>query len=466
MAQNSIHASVHGYSRDRRPKTKPLTVATAAANTAANNGTIGYAPQSARSQLLAGLRTTPRHQQQQQQPQPPQTAPMAYGSSANPAAEFYAAMAAAQKSHYYQMQMQQQMQNGMMSSEYENPEMDAEYAAQIQATEAFLLQRQQLLQNQLMQLTAQQFGGLSLGGHQPQVSPAAVAAAAAAAQQQYTAQTSLYAQQLQSGVSPIPQEVPGQPGLYLVYNPLTGQHTYAYDTSLQQQLGTSLPPNAIPLGPGASSAQSPPLTAHIMVSPTLEAASISLSGGAGKRESSVKSQGASSRHVSPPSGGRNSQKSSSRPSQSSTRESSPPSRLQKYNSATPQKLPNSKNGASDAKGKFMTPFRQPYTPPPIAEIREAPDSSVEGCKNFASMRRGEALKRVVSAGINRRNALQTVPTVSTPTVTVADYGFGHDSDSDSTASSTLQAGKFAAFGALGSFTNPTSMVLVPGTQVP
>lgn len=246
---------------------------------------------------------------------------------------------------------------------------------------------------------------------------------------------------------------------------MTGQHTYAYDPTVHQQVGATLPPNAIPLGVVSTSAQNSQVGSD-MASPQIDASSYSNSG-SGRGHSPSKNAGtSSSRQVSPPNGNRPSLKTSSRPSQTSTREVSPPARLNRMSTANSAKSSKSAP-ATDTKGKFLVPFRQPYNPPPIADIRAAPDATVEACKNFSSMRRGEVLKRLVSVGINRRTAGQSgTPTVSTPTVTVADYGFGADSDSDSTVSGGLRSLKTGNFGPLGSFTNPASMVLVPGSQFP
>lgn len=48
-----------------------------------------------------------------------------------------------------------------------------------------------------------------------------------------TPQLNLYQQQLMNGTAPIPVEVPGQPGVYVVYNPLTASYTTMIDSASQ-----------------------------------------------------------------------------------------------------------------------------------------------------------------------------------------------------------------------------------------
>ncbi|KAH1291234.1 hypothetical protein KXX11_000203, partial [Aspergillus fumigatus] len=100
--------------------------------------------------------------------------------------------------------------------------MDETLYAELMSTNLFLAAQQQRLQQQLISVTAaaQQFQGLNLGasmGQAPEMPSLSVPA------------MGFYQQQLQQGVQPVVQPVPGQPGLFSVYNPLTGQHNYVYD---------------------------------------------------------------------------------------------------------------------------------------------------------------------------------------------------------------------------------------------
>jgi len=58
------------------------------------------------------------------------------------------------------------------------------------------------------------------------------------------------------------------------------------------------------------------------------------------------------------------------------------------------------------------PMRQPRGPPSIEELKAKPTSKDEGSKNFATRQRRRAISRLVSAGIERRSARSTSGTVS------------------------------------------------------
>jgi hypothetical protein len=88
-----------------------------------------------------------------------------------------------------------------------------------------LNQRAQLLQYQMSMF------GLNIRQHQ-QAYPYP--------QSPITPQMSLYQQQLANGTAPIPVEVPGQPGVYVVYNPLTASYSTTVDPT--SQLANSPPP--------------------------------------------------------------------------------------------------------------------------------------------------------------------------------------------------------------------------------
>merc|ERR1711939_1168865 len=50
---------------------------------------------------------------------------------------------------------------------------------------------------------------------------------------------SMYNQQFQQGLQPVVQPVPGSPGVFAVYNPMTGQSSFVLDNSAQQQQESS-----------------------------------------------------------------------------------------------------------------------------------------------------------------------------------------------------------------------------------
>ncbi|KAL2357150.1 hypothetical protein BJ546DRAFT_947466 [Cryomyces antarcticus] len=125
---------------------------------------------------------------------------------------------------------------------------DDQMSQQLRMAEMYLAQRQQHLQQQLMELqlaaAANQLQGLNLSSNQYQQYP----------NTPMSPEMGVYNQQLQNGMSPVTQEVPGQPGLYLVYNPMTGQHSYAVDPSVQQRARVASSP---PLPASGFKASSP-----------------------------------------------------------------------------------------------------------------------------------------------------------------------------------------------------------------
>ncbi|KAJ5155079.1 uncharacterized protein N7500_010518 [Penicillium coprophilum] len=139
---------------------------------------------------------------------------------------------------------------------------DENMYAELMSTNLFLAAQQQRLQQQLISVTAaaQQFQGLNLGMSLPR-------------QQQMPSLSipgmGFYQQQLQQGVQPIVQPVPGQPGMFCVYNPLTGQQSYIMDNNSQEDhqqhfyqdnqshIGQQVPQFRAEISPPADSMQSP-----------------------------------------------------------------------------------------------------------------------------------------------------------------------------------------------------------------
>jgi hypothetical protein len=381
-------------------------------------------PRTSRSHLLAGLRTAPKTPTSAQ---PPASAPYSQGQH-NLEANVNAANGANNNrmprqyngaSHgvpqtaigsgfrgVNQFQQQQQQQqpdyyNQVLappSFEFDDGEMDPNVAAQLLATEMYLAQRQQQLQQQLLALTTQQFGSMNMsGGQQYPNTP-------------YTPQMNAYGQQF--GNTAAIQET-NQPGVYLVFNQMTGQYQYVVDPSYQHDNGAAQALNAM----SGLSHSPPPPTPRFAPSPP-------------KVDTPVL-------HVSPPN--------ESNPSPWATRSSSPP----KKSNTPPQDVvplpPPSANAfrrghkknpstlAVDAKtdaaegprsalarsagfpatpmtGTFGPgqaragehPVRQPRNPPSIEELKERPTTKHEGSKNFATRQRRQAVGSLVRAGIGRR----------------------------------------------------------------
>ncbi|KAF1835546.1 hypothetical protein BDW02DRAFT_495559 [Decorospora gaudefroyi] len=367
-------------------------------------------PRTSRSHLLAGLRTAPKTPTSAQ---PPASAPYsqrqhnipANNSSRLPRQGFKGANQQVPQTaigssfsgvnQFNQQQQQPDYYNQVLappSLEFDDAEMDPNVAAQLLATEMYLAQRQQQLQQQLLALTTQQFGNMNMGGGMRQ--------------QQYAPQVNAYGQQF--GNTAAIQET-NQPGVYLVFNQMTGQYQYVVDPSFQQndmQAQAAM----------ANLSQSPPPpTPGFTASPP-------------KVDTPVL-------HVSPPNEGN--------PSPWATRSSSPP----KKSNTPPQNVvplpPPSANAfrrghkknlsslAVDGKAEEgprsafvrpvgfpstpMTgtfgpgqaragehPVRQPRNPPSIEELKERPTTKHEGSKNFATRQRRQAVGNLVRAGIGRR----------------------------------------------------------------
>ena len=268
-------------------------------------------------------------------------------------------------------------------------QMDAELYNELVATNAYLAEQQRALQQQLLNVTvaAQQLSGLNLG-----VTPLQT--------NQYQNATALpmglYNQQLQQGMQPIVQAVPNSPGLYSVYNPLTGQSSFFMDNS-QLQSVTSSPPSSV-----QSPVQSPPPPFQRQFS--------------GSRDGAPKTM---DRSVSPPK--------SNNTSPQDVKPLPPPSatafRLGHRKQAssinnvktvgdwtrpTPQTASFPKTpmtgGFGPGHGRAGEhPTRQPRGPPQIQELEEKPTANHEGSKNFATRQRRRAIHDLVKAGRERQS---------------------------------------------------------------
>ncbi|KAF1823441.1 uncharacterized protein K489DRAFT_336914 [Dissoconium aciculare CBS 342.82] len=107
-------------------------------------------------------------------------------------------------------------------------EMDPNVLQQMQLTSMFLAQRQQQLQQQLATLTATA-QGLNLNTNMQHM-PYQQGPMSPQVGQPYYGQQQMQQPQMQA-----PMEVPGQPGVYLVYNPAIQGYTYVVGQSLQEQ---------------------------------------------------------------------------------------------------------------------------------------------------------------------------------------------------------------------------------------
>jgi hypothetical protein len=401
-------------------------------------------PRTSRSYLLAGLRTAPKT------PSVPNSAPYhqtqhgngmeqsRYAQQQNNNGGYYAnngvPHTATGSSFPTQYQAGQQFYHlpeqvlAPPNLDFADAEEDPQMLAQLQATKSMLALRQQMLQQHLANLTAQQFAMMNLNQAQMYGSP----------QTPSTPQL-LYAQQQQqllASVQPIVNEVPGQPGIYTVYNPLTGQTTLAQDPSHHQQ------------APQLSHSPPPPTPGFRMDTP-------------GRRVSpqhEIQSPfGNASRSISPP------KKASSPPTIEHVEPLPPPSanafRRGHHKKVSSLSLSNGPvlDGPKSAfiprthaipptpmTGTFGPgqaragehPIRQPRGPPAMEELKAKPTAKHEGSLNFAARRRRQALSNLMRAGLERRTSSRPGSGGSTGSMTPVSeseltFSVPSDNDSDS-----------------------------------
>ncbi|GLI77267.1 hypothetical protein PoHVEF18_005555 [Penicillium ochrochloron] len=411
-------------------------------------------PRTSRSHLLAGLRTAPRsatipsqHQQHQHQQQRGGMESSRYGGYTSRGNDRVpqTATGAGFPQHAY-------AQNHGMNAHHARPMytmpeqvlapptldvggdngIDENLYAELMSTNLFLAAQQQRLQQQLINVTAaaQQFQGLSLGGMSlPQQQPMSALSMGAS--------MGFYQQQLQQGVQPIVQPVPGQPGWFSVYNPLTGQQSYIMDNSFQDDsLSHGYAENY------SSGQQVPQFRAEI--SPPAE---------------SVMSPVQTSQPVSPPSG------TPSPPTESSAfRRNNRKGALFNPTLKTNIDTVKANIGAgprsavlppTPATGTFGPgqaragehPIRQPRGPPSLEDLVAKPTSKHEGSKNFATRQRRRAVHNLVRAGIERRGDTRSFGYSSGGTNTPASEKEFTFSDGDD---ATVRSGSLSSKPSLGS----------------
>jgi hypothetical protein len=439
-------------------------------------------PRTSRSHLLAGLRTAPKTPSSAQ---PPASAPYHQAQhnvgmnqsryarqSVNgmnqgiPQTAIGSGFGGAVHNQLGQQQMLYAAPDQILappSIQYEDAELDPNIAAQLLATELYLAQRQQQLQQQLLNLTAQQFGGMNLNGGMRQSQQYQSS--------QFPPQMNAYGQQFQQNTQV--QET-GQPGVYLAYNQLTGQYNYVVDQNfrqvqqqnlndIQQQLVDSNLSHSPP-PPTPRFANSPPKSATptVQVSPPNE----------------VNPSPWGSRSASPP------KKSTTPPQDFAPLPPSSANAFRRGHKKTVSSL--ALDGKTDTpegpKSAFIRPVgfpatpmtgtfgpgqgragehpvRQPRGPPPLEELQVSPTTKHEGSKNFATRQRRQAVNNLVRAGIGRRG-VRTGSNGSMTPVSETEMSFptsDNDSDSVRSAGSGSLSGKpsigslrAAANGAIGS----------------
>lgn len=346
-------------------------------------------------------------------------------------------------------------------------QMDPRVYAELVATNQYLAQQQMRLQQQLVNVTAaaQQFQEMSIGnnnnfGQQQRYVQSPMMAVAPS--------MSLYNQQLQNGLQPVIQAMPNQPGLYSVYNPMTGQHGYFMDQFAQQDQFASQAPIS---NQDLSHSPPPPTpTFRAQVSPPPESIPTPLS--AYRGGTTPKSSPSPPRDVNPlPPPSSNAFRRGHKKSFSS---------ISGFNSALSMQTDGFKSGVPKSAGFPQTPMtgtfgpgqaragehpiRQPRGPPALEELVAKPTTKFEGSKNFATRQRRRAVHNLVRAGMERRVAsrgsgsMDSVGSMTPSSEKEITFSISSDNDSDSANSrSDSLSGKpsigslrAAANGAIGS----------------
>lgn len=411
---------------------------------------VGSTPRTSRGHLLAGLRTAPKsatipptnvhlglesskYADLHHNSRVPQTATGAYfpghtqGMSLNSGRQMYSLP-------------EHVLAPPTIEIESEAGQMDQSYYNELLATNAYLAQRQRALQQQLMdvQAAAQQLGGMnpnmnSMGNQQYQSTPG----------------LNIYHQQLQQGMQPIIQAVPNTPGLYQVYNPMTGQTNLVVDNSAQQQpepqnypeLPQSPPPQTpsfqrrtSPPSEQMTRGRSPPKTTP---TPPQDVEPLPPPSANAFRRGHKKSSSSFSTIRTDGMAGNSGPKSAGIPPTPLTGTFAP--------------------GQAQAGVK---PIRQPRNPINVNELIDAPTSNHPGSKNFVTRQRRRAVQDLVKAGRERQTETrQTGSGTGTPG-SEADFNFSvtsSDNDDLTTSScgdlskkTSLGSLRAAAVGAIGS----------------
>ena len=448
FSSGGLGAPGSGFGNRSRLNSKRLSVALPPkVNPISEDQIDNPTPRTSRSHLLAGLRTQPKtssgsasapYNQTQHQLQGlgaskwanqgygyeqgmPQTA---IGTSYDVANQY--AMHAGRQ--YYSLPEQVLAPPSLYD---EADEMDPAVLQQMQMTSLYLAHRQQQLQQQLANLTASAQGlnlNTNLGRNPYQQSP-------------MTPQTpqSLYGQQqVQS-----PIEVPGQPGVYLVYNPAIQGYSYVVDPALQQQTSMSPVHQHQQSGSFSSPQSFQPPTPTVSVTPPANDTPNPMTFrtySPPKKSSSPPSALENVEPLPPPSSnafrrGHNRGKSSLTINPTNDNVANGP----KTTSATTFGSQRSVIPAPPMTGTFGPgaaragehPIRQPRGPPPLEELTTLPTSKHEGSKNFATRQRRRALDSLMRAGTSRRGLSRSS---SGSPVSEGDYNFFSEGAEDDVVS--------------------------------
>jgi hypothetical protein len=297
-------------------------------------------------------------------------------------------------------------------------EMDPNLQAQLLAANQYLQQQQLQLQQQLLNLqaAAQQFQGLNLNAQYQQQQQQ---------QQQQQVFANVYQQQLRNQQS-VMATATSQPGIYTVYDPLTGQQTLYVDQSQQQLNAPALNQGQYSNGYG-NLQQQQMATPRVQVSPPpAETNKTTFRNPSPPRrfDSPVENPAP----LPPPSANafrRGHKKSTSLANNGNkgglSINTEEPTKAAGPKTAsfpmTPMTAPGSYGPGQARAGEH--PVRQPRNPPSMDELRAKPTAKHDGSKNFAARTRRSAIHNLVRAGLERRKEARSSGSIS-PISEVAD----------------------------------------------
>ena len=442
-----------GFSSRRGSHTKRLSVAppSSISTISEQQQNVNSGPRTSRSHLLAGLRTAPKSPTfptsapptQVQQPHRRQGSPenQQYGrgipqtavGGSFPNSQSYAMNGNAHMYGLPQILAPPTLQFGG-ASDAQN--LDPEYYAEMMATKQYLAQQSQRLQQQILDLTAaqQKMQSMSLNGGMGQ-------------QQQYhqssmALNNGFYNQQLQNGLQPVLSPVPGNPGLYTVFNPMTGQQGYFVDNSVQHQTASQSQVSNTDLS-HSPPPSTPTFRAQVTPPPenSLPARTLSASPPKTSPPKSTFSPPVAVNPLPPPSANafrRGPAKGlSSVTGNVMNAQDGPKSAVPKSAGFPQTPMTGTFGPGQNRVGDH--PMRQPRGPPSLEELVEKPTSKHEGSKNFVTRQRRRAVHNLVRAGLDRRalsRGSNSIDSIGTPS-SECDITFSissSDNDSDSAAS--------------------------------
>ncbi|KAH7148391.1 hypothetical protein EDB81DRAFT_650337 [Dactylonectria macrodidyma] len=374
-------------------------------------------PRTSRSHLLAGLRTAPKSATVASfGPQSPTAAAPAQQFARNSMAGNAYGMGQdnvyngpktafpqyGNQSNYNSMMNQQYTVDQVLAppelpiDEQAQEHMDPNLYAQLVATNMYLAQQQQRLQQQLrsVQAAAQQFQQLNLSN--PQLTQQQLAL--------YEQQQQLRNMQQQLGVQAALSQQQAQQTQQVYYNPMTGQYYFDNTAAVQMNSNYAEQP-ATPGFSGFQQQQQQQGTPSVQVSPPTETQPFSF------RSNSPPKRYESPSEVTPlppPSANafrRGHKKACSLAPVNSSLAAAAPSDAPKSAGPKTTSFPMTPLTGGHGPGQARAgehPVRQPRGPPSLDELKSKPTAKIEGSKNFATRTRRSAVHNLVRAGLERR----------------------------------------------------------------